>query len=293
MAILKFRIYWEEDESIYRDIVITHQQTFLDLHQAILKAYEFDNKHAATFYKSNDAWQYGREITFEKYGKAYKVEPLIMSDVNIGSQIADPNQKFIYEYDFVKGWRFMVELINLDKEVNKKIGHLSKWYKQRVGLAAALIHDPEVLILDEPTSGLDPNQIIEIREVIKNLGATKTILFSSHIMQEVEAICNRVLIIHKGQIVADDLVNSLQLNNSSNHYVTIQFKEVVSLDMLQNLKEVVSIKDFPKSTFTIETTHPEVMRRQLLELSIERDINIISLNSEKQNLEQIFKTLTN
>ena len=187
----------------------------------------------------------------------------------------------------------VIELVGLNKEVNKKIGQLSKGYKQRVGLAAALIHDPEVLILDEPTSGLDPNQIIEIREVIKNLGATKTILFSSHIMQEVEAICNRVLIIHKGQIVADDLVNSLQLNNSSNHYVTIQFKEVVSLDMLQNLKEVVSIKDFPKSTFTIETTHPEVMRRQLLELSIERDINIISLNSEKQNLEQIFKTLTN
>lgn len=125
MAILKFRIYWEEDESIYRDIVITHQQTFLDLHQAILKAYEFDNKHAATFYKSNDAWQYGREITFEKYEKVYKVEPLIMSDVNIGSQIADPNQKFIYEYDFVKGWRFMVELINVDKEENKKITYPS------------------------------------------------------------------------------------------------------------------------------------------------------------------------
>lgn len=121
MAILKFRIYWEEDESIYRDIVITHQQTFLDLHQAILKAYEFDNKHAATFYKSNDAWQYGREISLEKYEKVYKVEPLIMSDVNIGSQIADPNQKFIYEYDFVKSWRFMVELINVDKEENKKI----------------------------------------------------------------------------------------------------------------------------------------------------------------------------
>jgi len=187
----------------------------------------------------------------------------------------------------------VIELVGLQKEVNKKIGQLSKGYKQRVGLAAALVHDPEVLILDEPTSGLDPNQIIEIREVIKKLGLTKTILFSSHIMQEVEAICNRVVIIHKGQIVADDQLNNLQLNNSSNHYVTIQFKEVVSMDMLQNLKEVLSIKDFPDSTFTIETSHPEVMRRQLLEISIERDINIISLNSEKQNLEQIFKTLTN
>jgi hypothetical protein len=121
MAILKFRIYWEEDESIYRDIVIKHKQTFQELHAAILKSYEFDNKHAATFYKSNDAWQYGREITLDKYEKTYKVEPLIMSEVNIGSQIADPNQKFIYVYDFVKNWHFMVELINVDKEENKKI----------------------------------------------------------------------------------------------------------------------------------------------------------------------------
>jgi hypothetical protein len=120
MAILKFRIYWEDDESTYRDIVIRHQQTFFDLHNAILKSYEFDNKHKATFYKSNDAWQKGREISLEKYEKAYKAEPLIMSEVNIGSQITDPNQKFIYEYDFNKNWHFMVELINVDKEENKK-----------------------------------------------------------------------------------------------------------------------------------------------------------------------------
>ena len=119
MAILKFRIYWEEDESVYRDIVIKHVQTFYDLHLAILKSYEFDSKHAATFYKSNDAWQEGREISLEKYDKSYKAEPLIMTEVNIGSQISDPNQKFIYDYDFVKNWRFMVELINVDKEENK------------------------------------------------------------------------------------------------------------------------------------------------------------------------------
>ena len=119
MAILKFRIYWEEDESVYRDVVIKHQQNFHDLHLVILKSYEFDSKHAATFYKSNDAWQQGREISLEKYDKSYKVEPLLMSEVNIGSQIADPNQKFIYEYDFVKNWRFMVELINVDKEEAK------------------------------------------------------------------------------------------------------------------------------------------------------------------------------
>ena len=121
MAILKFRVYWEEDEVIYRDIVIKHQQTFYDLHLAILKAYEFDQKHAATFYKSNDLWHYGKEITLEKYDKAYKVEPILMQEVLIGSQIADPNQKFIYEYDFVKSWKFMIELINVDKEASNKI----------------------------------------------------------------------------------------------------------------------------------------------------------------------------
>ena len=125
MAILKFRIYWEEDEGIYRDIVIKHQQTFFDLHQSILKSYEFDSKHAATFFKSNDAWQEGKEISLEKYDKAYKVDPLIMSEITIGSQILDPNQKFIYQYDFVKNWRFMVELINVDKEVNKNMDYPS------------------------------------------------------------------------------------------------------------------------------------------------------------------------
>ena len=120
MAVLKFRIYWEDDESIYRDIIIKHTQTFFDLHLAILKCYEFDNKHKATFYRSNDNWQRGREITLEKYDKDYKADPLIMSEVNIGSEIINPNQKFIYEYDFNKNWHFMVELINVDKDENKK-----------------------------------------------------------------------------------------------------------------------------------------------------------------------------
>ncbi len=121
MAILRFRIYWEDDESTYRDVAIRHSHTFLDLHMAILKCYEFDNKHKATFYRSNDTWQRGREITFEKYDKDYKAEPLIMHEVTIGSEIKDPNQKFILEYDFNKNWHFMIELINVDKEENKKL----------------------------------------------------------------------------------------------------------------------------------------------------------------------------
>ena len=120
MAILKFRIYLEEDDSVYRDVAIRHSQTFLQLHQTILKAFEFDNKHQATFYRSNDHWLRGREISLEKYDKQYKVPPLMMTDTTIGSEIKEPNQRFIYQYDFVKNWNFQVELINVSKEENPK-----------------------------------------------------------------------------------------------------------------------------------------------------------------------------
>ena len=122
----------------------------------------------------------------------------------------------------------VIKLVGLTAEANKKIGQLSKGYKQRVGLAAALIHDPEVLILDEPTSGLDPNQIIEIRTVIQNLGKKKTILFSSHIMQEVEAICKRVIIINKGNIVADDQVDSIRLVDNKQMNLEDVFKTLTN-----------------------------------------------------------------
>jgi hypothetical protein len=121
MAILKFRVYFEEDDSIYRDVAVRHTQTFLQLHQIILKAYEFDSKHQATFYRSNDNWQRGREISLEKYDKPYKAPPLIMAETNIGSEIFDPNQKFIYVYDFVKNWSFLVELISVSKEEGGKL----------------------------------------------------------------------------------------------------------------------------------------------------------------------------
>jgi hypothetical protein len=125
MAILKFRVYWEDDDSVYRDVAIKHTQNFLDLHEAILKCFEFDNKHKATFYRSNDNWQRGREITLEKYDKAYKAEPLLMSETAIGSETREPNQKFIYVYDFNKNWTFMVELININKEENPRLNYPS------------------------------------------------------------------------------------------------------------------------------------------------------------------------
>jgi len=123
MAVLKFRIYLEEDESVYRDVAVKHTQKFLQLHFGILKAFEFDNKHQATFYRSNDNWQRGKEISLEKYDKAYRVEPLLMKDTVIGSEIRDPNQKFIYVYDFVKNWTFLVELINVSREENDKLDY--------------------------------------------------------------------------------------------------------------------------------------------------------------------------
>jgi hypothetical protein len=123
MAILKFRAYFEDDESVYRDVAIKHTQSFFDLHLTILKAYEFDNKHQATFYRSNDQWQRGREISADVYDKPYKAQPLMMEETTIGSEIKDPNQKFIYVYDFTRNWTFMVELINVSKEENPKLAY--------------------------------------------------------------------------------------------------------------------------------------------------------------------------
>lgn len=123
MAILKFRIYFEEDDSIYRDVAIRHTQTFFDLHEAILRSYEFDSKHKATFFRSNDHWQRGREISLEVYEKEYKAPPLIMKETAVGTEIKNPGQKFIYNYDFNKNWSFLVELIHVAKEENAKLSY--------------------------------------------------------------------------------------------------------------------------------------------------------------------------
>lgn len=187
----------------------------------------------------------------------------------------------------------VIKTVGLTVEANKKIGQLSKGYKQRVGLAAALVHDPEVLILDEPTSGLDPNQIVEIREVIKKLGVNKTVLFSSHILQEVQAICDRVIIINKGKIVADDSLANLQKGKTNEHVVLVSFKENIAAGMLQKLRDVTGIEQLKDSDYKLKTSDPESVRKQLLELSLENNLNIVSLQSENNSLEEIFKTLTN
>jgi ABC-2 type transport system ATP-binding protein len=186
----------------------------------------------------------------------------------------------------------VINLTGLTVESKKRIGQLSKGYKQRVGLAAALIHDPEVLILDEPTSGLDPNQIVEIREVIRQQGKNKTVLFSSHILQEVEAICDRVIIINKGEIVANDKLSNLQSGTEDKHVVEVKFKEAVDKSQLEKLNDVVSVEQPQTSEFKLQTKNPESVRKQLLEFAVQKNLNIISLQSETQSLEEIFRNLT-
>ncbi|MFC0774656.1 gliding motility-associated ABC transporter ATP-binding subunit GldA [Terrimonas alba] len=187
----------------------------------------------------------------------------------------------------------VIKTVGLTVESKKKIGQLSKGYKQRVGLAAALIHQPEVLILDEPTSGLDPNQIIEIREVIKQQGLNRTVLFSSHILQEVEAICDRVIIINRGELVADDKLSHLQAGNKENHVVIVQFNEPVNKELLTQMKEVTGLDQIQPSHYKLHTSNPEMVRKQILELALSNNLNIVSLQSENQSLEEIFRSLTN
>ena len=186
----------------------------------------------------------------------------------------------------------VIELTGLAPESHKRIGQLSKGYKQRVGLAAALIHEPEVLILDEPTSGLDPNQIVEIREVIKKLGQNKTVLFSSHIMQEVQAICDRVIIINKGNIVADDKLSKLQQGNAANK-VMVSFNETVEADSLKNLRGVELVNQSSPNKWELVCGEVNEVKKQLMELALQNNLNIVSLQSESQSLEEVFRELTN
>jgi ABC-2 type transport system ATP-binding protein len=186
----------------------------------------------------------------------------------------------------------VIEQVGLTPEKNKRIGQLSKGYKQRVGIAAALIHNPEVLILDEPTSGLDPNQIVEIRQVIKEQGRDKIVLFSSHILQEVEAICDRVIIINKGKIVADDKLAELQKKSTAS-VVRVKFKEILEAEWLRRLRGIISVNKVDANTWTIETDEPDTVRNELKKLERENNLDIVSLQSENQSLEEVFRSLTN
>ncbi|HEY1163863.1 MAG TPA: gliding motility-associated ABC transporter ATP-binding subunit GldA [Chitinophaga sp.] len=188
--------------------------------------------------------------------------------------------------------RNVIALTGLEPESKKKIGALSKGYKQRVGLAQALLHDPEVLILDEPTSGLDPNQLADIRQVIKNLGSNKTVILSTHIMQEVEAMCSRVIIINKGQIIADDTLQNLQQQKDGQGYIQVSFGEPVNAADLEQLAGVTRVVPGDSNSWQLFTGNVDEVRKNLLQFALINNRNILSLQSNSQSLEAIFRQLT-
>ena len=184
----------------------------------------------------------------------------------------------------------MIKAVGLEVEQNKKIGALSKGYRQRVGLAAAIIHDPQVLILDEPTSGLDPNQLVEIRELIRTIGKSKTVMLSTHIMQEVEAICDRVIIINKGQIVADNTAHELQMDQS-HQTVYVEFEGNVSKSLLTKLNHIRKVEKV-NDGWLLETTDDVDLRKVIAQFAQQNGFLVLTLKTEERTLEEVFKELT-
>ncbi|MFN0049803.1 MAG: gliding motility-associated ABC transporter ATP-binding subunit GldA [Cytophagales bacterium] len=185
----------------------------------------------------------------------------------------------------------MIKITGLSPEKHKKIGELSKGYRQRTGLAAALIHNPEVLILDEPTTGLDPNQVVEIRQLIKEIGKEKTVILSTHIMQEVEAMCSRVIIINQGKIVADNSVSNIAETVVQKAFkIVLQFENNVQIADLQMIENVESIKELGNIKFELIATKD--IRNQLFKLASERNWSLVELKLEETTLESVFQQLT-
>jgi ABC-2 type transport system ATP-binding protein len=185
----------------------------------------------------------------------------------------------------------IVERCGLGAEQHKKIGQLSKGYRQRVGLAKALVHDPEVIILDEPTTGLDPNQLVEIRKLIKEVGKDKTLILSTHIMQEVEAICDKVVIIHKGNIVAQDLLPNLKSDRGLGS-LFIETEEPLEQNWFAALPAVRQIQMITKNELELLTEDPVQLRKELLSVVQEKNLSLLSLRKQEKNLETVFRQLT-
>lgn len=185
----------------------------------------------------------------------------------------------------------LIALTGLDPEKHKLIGQLSKGYRQRVGLAAALIHDPEVLILDEPTTGLDPNQLIEIRNLIKKVGKEKTVMLSTHIMQEVEQLCDRVIIINKGEIVADKPIADIRAINDTK-VIVAEFDRPTSTNQLRKIIGIGRVSSLSETRFELETTQSQAARQNLFKFAVDNNLTIIEISEKTQNLESIFQQLT-
>jgi ABC-2 type transport system ATP-binding protein len=186
----------------------------------------------------------------------------------------------------------MIGLTGLSLEAGKKIGALSKGYRQRVGLAQALIHDPKVLILDEPTSGLDPNQLGEIRHLIRHIGKEKTVLLSTHIMQEVEAVCDRVIIINRGNIVADAPTSQVQLLNQTSRIIRVEFDRAYPAGKLREMDGVVDVVEAGPTGCRIFTQSERDLRPEVFRFAVNHQLVILSMDHEEQSLEQVFRQLT-
>ncbi|MBW6482498.1 MAG: gliding motility-associated ABC transporter ATP-binding subunit GldA [Vicingaceae bacterium] len=186
----------------------------------------------------------------------------------------------------------IIDMVGLEIEQNKKIGALSKGYRQRVGLAQAMIHDPKVLILDEPTTGLDPNQLEEIRSLIKTIGKEKTIMLSTHIMQEVEAICDKTIIINHGKIVANESTASLKNNTSENTVLTVEFDKKVNESALIKIEGVLQVKKKPAEEIWLIEIKEDSVRNNIFQFAMKNQLIVLSINKEKESLENIFKKLT-
>lgn len=186
----------------------------------------------------------------------------------------------------------MVEQCGLTQEQHKKIEMLSKGYRQRVGLAQALIHDPQVLILDEPTTGLDPNQLVEIRRLIKEVSKNKTVIFSTHIMQEVQALCDRVIVINKGKVVADDLLQNLVRGGADSIIIQVEFDRAVPVDDLRALTGVASVDVISDTTFRIIAEQAKDVRPEIFKYASEKSVSLIGLKQEENSLEHVFRLLT-
>ncbi len=185
-----------------------------------------------------------------------------------------------------------IDKVGLQAEQKKKIGALSKGYRQRVGLASALIHNPSVLILDEPTTGLDPNQIVEIRNLIKNIGKEKTVIFSSHLMQEVEAVCDRVLIINKGKLVADSTVSQLQSIQKTEIIIFAEFSHIINTDILKNIKNIKEVITEGDNIYKILSDGEADVRGDIFKIASENNWTLIGLKQQENSLETIFRQLT-
>jgi gliding motility-associated transport system ATP-binding protein len=187
----------------------------------------------------------------------------------------------------------IVEQTGLSIEQNKKIGALSKGYRQRVGLAQALIHDPAILILDEPTSGLDPNQIIEIRNLISKVGKEKTVMLSTHIMQEVEAICDRIIIINKGKIVADDSIDSIY-SHTKDQLITVivEFDKAPDQKQLEEIDLVDKVAKIDDKNWLIQSTSTEDIRPKIFNFAVKSDLAVLSMQKKEKSLEEVFQELT-